>query len=459
MGEKKTIKKTEEKAISVNQISSTQTSVSGYVRNYKTVNFLEALKNEYDEIDAIELIVTKTPDGAMALATYLNYTMQGGEFEFYNARSGRVTKKYDREFRDFCSRVGKANSGGLDGINREMAMSSYLRGGMAIEIVVKEDLSDIEEIVVIDPKTFKKYDYNEKTKEWGIYQQSKNGNLVNLYDGNFYWIPYQPKIGTPIGTLKFAPTIMATTAHWQFLSDTSEVLKRIAFPRYVLSIALGALMANATPQQKTDPIESKKLVESAIELAEKSLRGIGATSDIITTDTNKVDTIGGGVNGSGIDVRAWSEVFDPIMCNAFQLPLVLLNRDTGGSYALSTAEMKSFVDTVDSQRLSLKRMNEVIANSWARVHGYPIKARYTPNPLDWQKKEEKWKAKLLELEHARRSEEYGYIDKALASHRAGGLTIPSFDSKDMYEYLKPYIATELEKTKTKLESESTSENS
>ncbi len=406
-----------------------------YANHWKATNFLSRLKNTGDKYDAIDLIVKETPDGSMALSTYLNYTMQGGVFEFSNAKTGKITKKYDAEFRDFCIKVGKTNSSGLDGLNREMAISSYLHGGMAIEIVVKDDLSDIDEVFIVDPKTFKKYEYDETNNTWKIYQKRDDGKLVNLYDGNFFYIPFQPIDSTPVGTLKFEPAIMTSTTYWQFMADIGVVLRRIAIPRYVLTVDVEALMASATAKQKADIAERQKLIDATFDSAGRALKGMGQDSDIVTSTSNKVDVIGGGVNGTGIDVRAWIEVLEPEMCNSFQLPLVLLNRQEGGSYALGTAEMKSFTDTVDSQRMAIKRMNEEIANMWARVKGYNIKAKYTPTPLDWQKQEEKWKAKLLELEFARRCEEYGYQSKESAAHKVGGDETPNTSTEGFYEYL------------------------
>jgi hypothetical protein len=426
-----------ENKVFVGQVCSIPRSNREIYTNYqKTIDFLERLKATQNKFDAIDLIVTETPDGTMALNTYVNYTMQGGHFEFYNARTGKFTKKYDAEFRDWCARAGKANASGLDGINRELAISAYTHGGMAIEILVKDDLSDIDDILIVDPKTFRKYEWIDDEKRYAIYQQREDGKEIDLYTGNFYWIPFQPKIGTPEGTLKFASSIMMSTMYWQMMADFGEYLNRIAIPRYKASIDTEAIAATATAQQKADPKEMEKLFQTYFVQVESQLRKIGKNSDIITSKTNDVSVLGGGNVGNGFDIRALSEALDPEMCAAFQLPLVLLNRQKSGSYALGTAEMKSFTDTIDSQRKAIKRLNEEIANFWARVHGYNIKAKYVPNELDWEIQKEKWEANLKKLEFARRSEEYGYYDAPQASLLVGGSENPSKDTKGMYEYLK-----------------------
>lgn len=430
-------KKEREKAISTRQISVIPSSDKNiFLDNRKTINLLKEICEAPTKFDAVDVIINKTPDGKMAFNTYLRLANQGIEVELKNANTGRVVKKYDAECREFCRNIGKNNSCGLDGLIDQLHASAIARTGMAVEVVVNEDVTDVEEVVIIDPVTITNFEWLPEKKRYAAYQTGITGQKIDLYEGNFFWVPHQPKPGKPNGTLQFEPAIATITEFYQLIQDSMVVLNRIGYPRYKCEIDRASLLESATPAEKSTPEAQAKLFQETFDQVESQMRRMGKDNDLITFDSNKVELFGGGVNGAGIDVRAWFEVLEPLIVNSFQLTPVLMGRLSSGSYSLGTAEYKIVRDTVDTMRRASKRILEEIINMWARVKGYNVHATVTHNPIDWQTEIEKLDVKLKKIEVARRSEEYCWISHDEAAQQAIGQEKASEPAQiDMYEYL------------------------
>ena len=430
-------KKKNERSISTKQISVLPYSERNiFLDNRKTIDLLKEIIRARTKFDAVSIIIDKTPDGKMAFNTYLRLANQGIKVELHNATTGKVVKKYDRELREFTKNIGKNNSAGLDGLLDQLHASAISRTGMAVEVVVNEDATDVDEVVIIDPATITNFEWLPNKKRYAAYQTNITGQKIDLYEGNFFWVPHQPKPGRPDGTMQFEPAIATITEYYQLLQDSMVVLNRIGYPRYKCEIDRAALLESATPSQKSTAEQQQKLFQDVFNQVEEQMRKMGKDNDLVTFDSNKVEVLGGGVNGSGIDVRAWFEVLEPLVVNSFQLTPVLMGRLSSGSYSLGTAEYKIVRDTVDTMRRASKRIIEEIINMWARVKGYNVRATVTHNPIDWQTEKDKLEVELMKVEKARRAEEYRWLNHDEAAQMAIGADKASEPAQtDMFEYL------------------------
>ncbi len=407
-----------------------------FVSVQKTTDLLQKIACEPNKFKAIDIIIDETPDGKQAYNTYLRLANQGINVELYNRNTGRRVKRYDTECRSFCSKLGVNNSAGLDGLLDQLHGSSVAHGGMACEVVVNSDLTDIEDVLLIDPATFVEYKYLENDHRYAIYQSRDDFKKVDLYEGNFFFAPHQPKAGRPEGTLQFLPAVITMTQFYQLFADSMRILNRIGYPRYDVSIDRESLLNSVPASMKSTVEQQNQLFQSAFEEVSRNLLDIGKDSDIVHFDSNNIEVIGGGVNGSGIDVRAWFEVLEPLIVNSFCMTPVLMGRLTTGSYSLGTVEFKIVTDTVDSMRRGSKRILEDIINLWARVRGYPVYAVVTHNPINWEVQKEKLEVELMRVQKARRAEEYGWITHDLAA--VDGIGAEKAEGKNpegLYEYV------------------------
>lgn len=442
---KKDSSKKDDTSINIGRISIIPNELEDiYSYNQKTLDILKELKVKNNVADAIDTIVYKTPDGKMAFNTYLRLANNGINIQWYRAGKGvksQPIKKYDAEFREFASRIGKTNSSGLDGIIDELHGSAITHGGMGVEVVIENLDEGIDDIYLVDPVSIVEWKWIPEKKRYAAYQQQQ-GEKRDLFDGNFFFVPFQPKIGHPDGTFMFEPAILAITQQQQFLSDSWTVLHRIGYPRYHATVDSERIV-NSLSDKSSDGI--KKAISSQIDSVAKMMRFVGKDNDFVTSDAIKVETLGGGANGSGIDIRAWNDVIDVQVMNSFQILQVLMNRLKSGSYALSSVEFKIVTDTIESMRRGSKRIIEDICRMWARVNGYQIIPKVEFNPIDWKKELDKLDAKIKLLEINRRAEEYGYIGKdEAASNSMGVENADNQNSNGMFEYIKKNFKEEKE---------------
>lgn len=378
-----------------------------YVSRSKTLNLLYDLSRETNAIKCIDMIVDKTPDGAMAFNTYMRFADTGFDIKFKNAQ-GKQTKKYDGYFRNWASNIGRNNIAGLDGIVTQLYATQILHGGAAVECVVNKVSDGIQNVLVVDPASIIEFMFDKAKGRYAAYQQGESGKKVDLYDGNFFYVPYQPKANSPVGSLMFEPAIQAITQQLTHFQDSLTILHRIGFPRYDVSVnsekALAAVKGMSP--DKTEEYLRKKVTETRATIARA-----GKNTDLVHTDDIIATVLGGGLAGSGIDIRAWSEVIDIQVMNAFQVYPTFMGRQMGGgSYALSQVEFKSMIDRVVSMQRNIKRLLENIINFWCRVEGLNITAEVTPNNPDWQSMKDKLDVEAKRLDNARKAFEYKFID-------------------------------------------------
>lgn len=433
LGIKKAKKQDEEKDISYERVSVIPSDAQNiFVSNTKTSDLLSELNNTSNLVDAIELIIDNTPDGKMAYNTYLRLANQGFNVTWKNSSTNKTVKRYDVEFRSFCSRMGKNNSSGIDGMLDQLHGSSIARGGMAVEVLVSKGANDIDDVVLVDPASIVEFQWLPDQNRYAAYQQQSGGKKVDLYEGNFFFVPHEPKVGRPDGTLQFAASVTTMSQYLQLLQDSLTVLNRIGYPRYKTTINRKSLVESSVDKSEEG---QRKLFERTFNEVRSNLARIGKDNDIISFDDIQTEPLGGG-NSGGIDVRAWFEALEPLVVNSFQLTPVLMGRLTSGSYSLGSVEFKIVTDTVDSMRRGSKRILEEIFKLWARVKGYNIYPVVTYNPIDWEKEITKIETQLKNMEYYRRAEEYKYIDKATAAMESVGVESPVTTENDgLYEYI------------------------
>ena len=406
----------------------------------RIADLLGALNEITDTRKAIRFIVEKTPDGKAALNTYLRLANQGIKIEWFDKATGKLTKDFDAESTNFCARMGVNNASGLDGMIDQFHYGAVVSGGMAAEVVVSKYADDVEDVVVVDVDTIDKFEWDEKLKRYRIYQKTDKvgGPKVDLCNGNFFYIPNDPKPGRPDGVLQFEAAVYAVAHYLKLMRDSGAVLERIGYPRYNVTIDNEKFILGLPESVKHDR-EKLKEAQKAF-FAEVGLKCSQASykSDFVSWDSVKREILGGN-SSLGVDVRSFTEITNIEIPQAFAIPPIIMGRGQGkGSYALGTVEMEILVGKIESMRRSSKRMIENIMNLWARVKGYNISCKVTHNPVDWEKQIDKLEAHIKKIEAYRRMQEYGYIDIDEAARNVAN--VEKAEGKQppdgLYEYLK-----------------------
>lgn len=404
----------------------------------KQTNLLSKLRRTNNVYDAIEILVDEHPDASMAYQMLLSLVSQGGNIEFTSR--GRTSDNIKEEWDNFAFRVGKLCANGLEGIVYQLHSSDFLAGGMACEVVLTPDMSDIEDIYVINPKTIEWKLTEDKQNYYPV--QKINGKEIDLRTANFLWIPFNPKIANPQGSLLFRSAISAADMQLEFFKSSQQVLYRVGYPRYKVKIDLDKVMESAPPEIKNDSVgeERAKYINRIVSDVRSNLAALGPTKDFITTNDIDIDTTG--VNNAAFfqGISAYAEIIDTQMMNSLKILGTLMNRhQNGGSYALGTVEFKSICDMLEPRQRAEKRIVESIARIWLQVNGYNATAKYTPNPIEWQTFKDKVEYLLKNLELNRRANEYGYIDEDMAAQKSMQVEKAAKPNKNLFEYIKKWF--------------------
>lgn len=409
---------------------------SGVITPYKakSTKLLQRLRQTYNVYDAIHLLIEEHPDTSMGFAVLQALVNQGGKIEFSNC-SRASSKRIKAEWDEFAARINAVSSNGLEGLLMQLHGLDFAEGGMACEVVIKEDLSDIEDIYPISPSTIQwRLEKRDGKQVWVPYQYT-NAKEIDLSKANFLWIPFNPK-NTPEGSLLFAPAVPAADMQLMFFESSQSVLYRVGCPRYDIKLNKERLVASAPADVKSNNEKLRSYIRNAFSDIKGQFQNMSAENDIVHTDDVEINTIGGESSAFFQGIGAYADIIDVQMMNAVKTLGTLMNRRSSGSYALSSVEFKVIIDMLEPRQKAEKRLVESIARIWLRVHGYNAEVKYTPNPIEWQKMLDKVDYALKNQEFNRRSEEYGYISKDEAAHNVNGTDKAHEERKGLFEYIK-----------------------
>jgi len=417
-------------------------------------NLLQSLQNTTDVYKAIELIVKQHPDAKMAVTSILRLSNNGNTTEFYD-KNGKRNNEVESEWHSFCQRVHAISNDGLDGLVNQLHKSALLFGGMGGEIVVKSDLSDIEDVYPILPQSIEwNLEKRDGIDKWVAYQ-TQGSAKVDLSKGNFVWIAFDPDIDQPQGTLMLESALQAIVYQLQFLADTSAVLRRVGYPRMDWEIDREAVLKSLPANVRNDPQKLKDAMRERFEWIKSLMRELEPTDDFVHFDDMKQS--GKGASGDGsrtIDIRAYNEIVDPQVINGLGCMSLLLNRTTGSTETWGTVQLQIMVKTIENLQRGSKRFIENIQRIWLQVKGYDLTPKFSHNPVDYQNELAKLDVHIKKLEVNRRAEEYEWIDKQSAARNAMNVAeLPTDSENTHFAYINKIVGAESEQETTSNQAE------
>ncbi len=388
------------------------TTLSPYTS--RTANILEHLRRIPDEATAIEFLRKVNPDVSMATWNFVRLANQGNEMQFYSPGKKRSRLKYiEDDWRDFAARINEISNSGLDGLIDQFHYSSFLLGAMGCEVEVTEDLRDIYDVYPVKPQTIQwELGDIDNHKKWIPYQwQMGNKVLLDKAHANFFWVPADPDIGDPRGTLQMAPVLQAIDFQMQILQDLQAVLHHQGWPRDDYEINIERMMAYCPQGIKNNPKECDKWLKEQYNNICAMLKAIKPDSDIIHFDDVKRNQGQGGANqGRGVDVRATNELVDQQVMSGSKQMSIFMNRNSGVTESWGTVQFRIFCSGIASCQRGSKRLVEEIARLWLRVKGIQAVPVFKHNTIDWNSEEQRMTVKLMEEKYYAIAVLMGWID-------------------------------------------------
>lgn len=375
-------------------------------------NTLEQLRAISDTATAIDFLRKVHPDVSMAVWNFVRLANQGHEMHIYDVRErNKRMPRAEAKWREFAERVNALSNTGLDGLIDQLHLSAYQRGAMGLEVEVSKDLTDIVDVYPVSPQSIQwKLEERDGRLKWIPYQYQMQG-LVSLENANFFWVPVDPDIDDPRGTLILAPVLYAIDFQMQILQDLQMVLHNQGWPRYDISVALDRIMSAMPPNVKSDPKKQREWLTQHLQWIKDMFNSLNPDDSFIHFDDVKVD-LTNTQSARSLDVRAITEMLDTLMLSGVKSMAIMLNRvgAHGQTFGWSSIQFKIFVSALENIQRGSKRLMESVARLALQVWGIQGIPKFSHNTIDWQSEEDKWNAKLLKQQFYAIAQLMGWID-------------------------------------------------
>lgn len=396
---------------------------NGYTTNLspytsRTADVLKSLRLIPDEAAAVEFLKKVNPDVSMAVWNFVRLANQGNSMEFYapSKSKDRLTN-LESEWRDFAARINEISNSGLDGLIDQFHYSSFLLGAQGCEVEVTEDRTDIYDVYPVKPQTIKwELLETDGRKTWVPYQYVGFEKVyLDKKHANFFWVPADPDIGDPRGTLQLTPVLQAIDFQMQILQDLQAVLHHQGYPRNDISIDIERLLTHCPPQYRNSPTELDKWLKDQYNNIVNVMKGIKPDSDYIHYDEITVNMNQGANAARSLDVRAVTEMLDTQTLSGLKQMAIFMNRNQGVTESWGTVQFRIFCSGIASCQRGSKRLVEEIARLWLRVKGYQAVPVFKHNTIDWNSEEQRYNVKLMEQKFYAIAQLMGWIDNDKAA--------------------------------------------
>jgi len=392
------------------------TTLSPY--SSRTADVLKELRLIKNESEAIDFLKRVNPDVSMAVWNFVRLANQGNEINFYDVKNkkNRLSDVEDK-WREFASRVNEISNSGLDGLIDQLHYSSFLLGAMGVEVEVTPDRKDIYDVYPIKPQTISWELLEIKGRKTWVPYQWQAGNKVYLdkSNANFFWVPADPDIGDPRGTLTLSPVLQAIDFQMQILQDLQAVLHHQGYPRNDISIDLERLLTHCPPHIKNDAKKLHEWLDQQYNHIVKTMENIKPDSDYIHFDEVKINMNQGANASRSLDVRAVSELVDTQTLSGLKQMAIFMNRNQGVTESWGTVQFRIFCSGIVSCQRGSKRLIEEIARLWLRVNGIQAIPKFKHNTIDWNSEEQRMNVELMKEEFYAVAQLMGWIDKDKAA--------------------------------------------
>lgn len=396
----------------------------------RTGDVLKTLRSIPEETQAIEYLKRVNPDVSMAVWNFVRLANQGNEMHFY-ATDGK-TRRTDLEgkWREFASRINEISNSGLDGLIDQLHFSSFLLGAMGVEVEVTPDRKDIYDVYPVKPQTIE-WELKEikGRKTWVPYQYNMTKKVyLDPSNANFFWVPADPDIGDPRGTLTMSPVLQAIDFQMQILQDLQAVLHHQGYPRNDITIVLERLMTYCPAHIKNDPKKLDEWLDSQYNNIVNMMQNIAPDSDYVHFDDVTINTNQGANSGRSLDVRAITEMLDTQTLSGLKQMAIFMNRNQGVTESWGTVQFKIFVSGINSCQRGSKRIIEEIARLWLRVNGEQAIAKFKHDIVDWESEEQRINVNLMKQEFYVIAQLMGWIGADKAAQEVMGVEKSISDS-------------------------------
>lgn len=383
----------------------------------RTRDVLRTLRGISDEVTAIEYLKGVNPDVSMAVWNFVRLSNQGNQMVFYSADGKTRLNELESEWRQFASRINEVSNSGLDGLIDQLHYSSFVLGAMAAEVDVEEGRKDIYDVYPLKPQTIEwELETVDGRPKYTPYQIS-GFEKIPLGPGhaNFFWVPSDPELGDPRGTLNLSPVLQAVDFQMQILQDLQAVLHHQGYPKNDISIDVEKLLSTCPNHIRNDQNKVRDWLDLQVANIRRALENMNPDSDYVHTNDVTINMNQGANAARSLDVRAVNELVDTQTLSGLKQMAIFMNRNTGVTESWGTVQFRIYCNGIESCQRGSKRIVEEIARLWLRVKGIQATPKFTHNTIDWNSEEQRMTVDLMKQEFYVTAQMMGWIDADTAA--------------------------------------------
>jgi hypothetical protein len=314
-------------------------------------------------------------------------------------------------------------------VNR-MLFSQFVRGSVAVELVLAEDLTTAVDLVVIDPVTIQWM--KEKHPVRGAIDvpfQMQNGKKVRLDIPTFFYCPVDPAPGSPFGRAILAPAIFSAVFLISLLQDIKRVVRQQGWARIHAKINLEEMLKIVPASDQQDGAKLKALLDTMTKEAITAFQALKPDDTFVSSSMIELDQVGG-VNAQSLGaVDAVIEAVERIVTRALKsTPLLMGTHSSGSNQSSSSREFEIYIASIDSQQKSVEAILQNAGNLVLRAGGVSGVVDCTFPKLRSSERAKDAMSLRAEMENEMFKYNAGWITHAEACENATGNKNPASDA-------------------------------
>ena len=383
----------------------------------RTYDVLKTLRHIPEEAEAVNFLRRVNPDVSMAGWNFIRLANQGHEAQFYALDGKTRLTDVEREWRNFAARINEISNSGLDGLLDQVHGSHFFRGAMGWEVEVNESRNDIYDVHPVIPQTIEWELMDIKGRKKYIPYQYNFLEKVYLGPGqaNFFWVPADPEIGDPRGTLTMTPVLQAIDFQMQILQDLQAVLHHQGYPKNDVSLDIEKIYNACPPHIKNDLTKFQEYLKAQIDNMIHSLESMNPDGDYVHFSDTSINMNQGANAARSLDVRAISELVDIQTLSGLKQMAIFMNRNQGVTESWGTVQFRIFCSGIASCQRGSKRLVEETMRLWLRVKGIQAVPLFKHNTIDWNSEEQRMTVEKMKQEFYAIAVLMGWIDNDIAA--------------------------------------------
>jgi hypothetical protein len=337
----------------------------------------------------LEMLADLSPEVSLALSNKVLLNNTGWYYKVMKLDGTAELKRAKAMLDVFLEKVNK-DSGGVDAVIDSWAITCFLQGAIAGELVLNEDLSDALDIVSVQPWSIHfERDVNQALVPFQQQVAANGGNgpgfgvagypFKRLNPATFGYIPFQAPPDDPYGRPPAAPVLQLIVFDLQLLKDIRQAVHQNAWGRTDVTI-LGEALAKQVPKKiEIDPVAKQNWINDRIAEIKSSFNSMKADDSYVHMDSVTVTSVDS--SGKMLQIDAIVRMLERRLIRSLKEMPVLMGSNEGTTETHGTVQMDIYAKFIASIQKTIANLLEKLLAVALQVWGIAGKVIWEFEPV------------------------------------------------------------------------------